>query len=96
MQLGRSFEWIFWHSLSAVALRIVIVWLFENSGRGVLVAVLFHAMINVSWALFPNSGSYYDPAVTFAILTLVVGAILACWGKSLGARNASCYWPGTA
>ena len=91
VQLGRSYEWILWHSLSAVALRIVIVWLFENSGGSVLVAVLFHAMINVSWALFPDSGSYYDPAVSFAILTLVVGSIIARWGKSLGASDASCY-----
>ena len=91
VQLGRSLEWILWHSLSAVALRIIIVWLFENSGTSVLVAVLFHAMINVSWALFPDSGSYYDPAVTFAILILIVGTIIARWGKSLRARDTSCY-----
>ena len=30
-QLGRSLEWIFWHSLSAVALRVIIVWLFEST-----------------------------------------------------------------
>ena len=33
-----------------------------------LVAVPFHAMVNAFWALFPESGSNYDPAVTFAIL----------------------------
>lgn len=79
VQLGRSTEWILWHSLNAVALRIIIVWLFENARKNVLIAVLFHTMINVSWALFPNSGSYYDPFVTFVILALAVGLILSLW-----------------
>lgn len=75
VQLGRSTEWILWHSLSAVALRIIIVWLFENTGGSMIVAVLFHTMINVSWALFPVAGSYYDPLVTFAILAISSGLI---------------------
>jgi uncharacterized protein len=86
VQLGRSPEWILWHSLSAVALRVIIVWLFENTGKSVFVAVLFHTMINVTWALFPNSGSYYNPFVTFVILTLAVGSIIALWGPATLAR----------
>ena len=86
VQLGRDADWIFWHSLSAVALRVVIVWLFENTGASVTVAVLFHTMINVSWALFPNAGSYYDPFVTFVILALAVGLIVLLWGPISLAR----------
>jgi membrane protease YdiL (CAAX protease family) len=86
IQLGRSPEWIFWHSLSAMALRVVIVWLFENARQSVLVAVLFHTMINVSWALFPIAGSDYDPFVTFVILALAAGPIVALWGPATLAR----------
>jgi len=75
-QMGHSPEWILWHSLCAVALRIIIVWLFENTGGSLLVAVLFHTMSNVSWALFPNAGSFYDPFVTLVILTLAVALII--------------------
>lgn len=78
-QLGRTPEWILWHSLSAVALRIIIVWLFENTGMSILVAVVFHTMINLSWTLFPIAGSYYDPFVSFVILSLAVGLIIALW-----------------
>lgn len=85
VQLGRNAEWIVWHSLSAVALRVIIVWLFENTGRSVFIAVVFHTMINVSWALFPNSGSY-DPFARFVILTLAVGLILSIWGPTTLAR----------
>jgi membrane protease YdiL (CAAX protease family) len=86
IQLGRGADWIFWHCLSTVALRIVIVWLFENTGKSIFIAVLFHAMVNLSWALFPNSGSYYDPFVTFVILALAVGSILLVWGPATLAR----------
>jgi uncharacterized protein len=82
-QLGRSQAWTLWHSLSAVMLRIIIVWLFENTGKSLFSAVLFHTMINLSWALFPSSGSYYDPFVTFVILLLAVGMIVGLWGSKL-------------
>ena len=79
VQLGRSSDWILWHSLSAVALRVIIVWLFENSGGSMLVAVLFHTMINVSWSLFPVSGSFYDPLVMFVILGIPSILIAIIW-----------------
>lgn len=79
VQLGRSADWILWHSLSAVALRVIIVWLFENTGGSMLVAVLFHTMINVSWALFPVSGSFYDPLVTLVILSSSSLLIATLW-----------------
>lgn len=81
-QLGRSLEWIFWRSLSAVALRVIIVWLFESTGGSILIAVLFHTMINLSWALFPVAGSYYNPLVTFVILAIAVGAIASLWRRN--------------
>ena len=83
VQLERSTYWIFWHSLSAVALRIIIVWLFENTDGSMIVAVLFHAMINLSWALFPVAGSYYDPLVTFIILAIASGLIAIRWKQKV-------------
>lgn len=67
-QLGRSAWWIAWHSLCAVAMRVIMVDLYEWAGRRVSVTVLFHAMINLSWALFPVAGSYYDPFLAFLLL----------------------------
>ena len=86
VQLGRSADWIVWHGLSTVALRIIIVWLFENTGKSVFIAVLFHTMINVSWALFPNAGSFYDPFIAFVILALAAGIIVLLWGSTTLAR----------
>ncbi len=83
VQMGRSTDWIIWHMLSTVALRFIIVWLFESTGKSILIAVLFHAMINLTWALFPVAGSFYDPFVTFLILAFPVSAIIAWWRLKL-------------
>lgn len=81
-QLGRGGGWILWHNLSAVTLRIIIVWLYENAGRNVLIAVIFHAMINLSWAVFPEQGSHYDPLVTLMILATLAAVIVLVWKRS--------------
>jgi uncharacterized protein len=79
VQQGRSVYWILWQCLGAVAMRIIIVWLFENTRKSILIAVLFHTMFNISWALFPVAASFYDPFVTFLILAFAVIAIVTCW-----------------
>ncbi len=79
-QLGHDTNWIFWHVLCTIALRIIIVWLYENTRQSVLVAVLFHAMLNLSWVLFPTSSSYYHPLVTFWILAFAVSLIVFIYG----------------
>lgn len=80
VQIGRTADWIFWHGLSIVALRVIIVWLFVNTGQSVFIAVLCHTMINLPWSVFANYGSFYDPFITFVLLMVVVGAIVALWG----------------
>ena len=81
IQLGQDTNWIFWQCLCAVALRIIIVWLYENTNQIVFIAVLFHTMINVSWVLFPITGSYYQPFVTFLILALAAGVVVFFYGS---------------
>ena len=86
VQLGRSANWILWHGLSIIALRVIIVWLFVNTGQSVFIAVLFHTMSNMPWGVVTNYGSFYDPFVTFVILTLAAGLVAAYWGPATLAR----------
>ena len=83
VQLEQDTNWIFWQCLCAVALRIIIVWLYENTNQSVFIAVLFHTMINVSWLLYPITGSYYQPFVTFLILALAAGVIVFYFGPKI-------------
>ncbi len=86
IQQGHPAAWILWKCLEAVALRTLIVWLWNNTGRGLLPAVLVHALYNVSWSLFPDSGSLYDPAVGGSILAVAAAIVTVLWGPKTLAR----------
>lgn len=75
--------WIAWWSLGTVAIRVLIVWLYNNTGRSVFAASLFHATTNVSTITF---ASYYDPRITGSILALVAAIVAVAWGPHRLAR----------
>lgn len=94
LQNKQTADWILWQRLGSVFLRIIMVWIYNNTGRSVFSSVLFHAMNNLSWTLFPNYGSHYDPFITGVILLLVTGLVIIGWdAKTLAhyrfARNNS-------
>ena len=78
-QAERSVAWITWWSLGTVAARVIIVWLYNNTGKSVFAAALFHTTVNVAWQLFPVNGSYFDPRLYGLILALVA-IIIVTWG----------------
>jgi membrane protease YdiL (CAAX protease family) len=75
-QVDRSLEWIAWWSLGTLSLRTIMVWFYAHAGDSVFAAAIFHAMINLSWQLFPINGSFYDPRI-FSLVTLALGVLLA-------------------
>jgi membrane protease YdiL (CAAX protease family) len=83
---GNGLDFIAWQRIYAVALRVLIVWAYSNTGKSVLAAVIMHATDNVSFALFPNFGSHYDPAVVAPITIAAAALVTYLWGpKSLAA-----------
>jgi len=87
LQVHRPLVWIAWWSLWTVASRVIITWLYNNTGKSVFAAALFHATINVTWQLFPIQGSFFDPRVTGAITAFVAGAVVIVWGPRTLARR---------
>lgn len=84
IQAHRPSAWILWHSLGTVALRVIIVWLYNNTHKSLFAAILCHTTVNMSEFLFPNYGSHYDPFV-FGV-GLILTALLVTWpwgGKML-------------
>jgi membrane protease YdiL (CAAX protease family) len=83
----RSLAWIAWWGLGTLALRVIITWLYNNTGQSVFIAVLFHAMFNLTWQLFPIDGSYYDPRVTSVIMTAVALVVVIASGPGTLVRT---------
>lgn len=81
IQTHHDLEWIVWQCFTTVALRILIVWIYNNTGKSVIAAIFFHTMINVSDTLFPNNGSYYNPAITGPIIVIAACVITFLWGS---------------
>ncbi|MBI5351054.1 MAG: CPBP family intramembrane metalloprotease [Chloroflexi bacterium] len=81
LQAQNTAAWIVWHSLYSVGLRILIVWIYNNTQKSVFAAILVHTMDNVSWTLFPNYGSHFDPFIGFIVMTVVVGIIIFLWDR---------------
>jgi len=80
-------DWIAMQCANQVVTRILIVWIYNNTGKSVFAAILIHAVSNLSTlVLFPVNGSYYDPFVADALLTIVVAMVVFLWGPNTLAR----------
>jgi uncharacterized protein len=86
LQGDRTPTWMAWQRLSSVAFRVLIVWLYYNTGRNLFAAVTVHATDNVSWALYPTFGSHYDPFVTCVTTTAAASIVALLWGPRTLAR----------
>lgn len=86
LQADHTVAWIVWHSLYSIALRVLIVWIYNNTGKSVFAAILVHTTDNVSWALFPNFGSHYDPFILLTITALVAAMVTLLWGPKTLSR----------
>jgi membrane protease YdiL (CAAX protease family) len=84
--LHRSPTWIAWWSLYAVSARILIVWLYSNTGRSVFAVALFHATLNIAYTLFPVYGSYFDMRLGGLVVALAAALATAMWGSKTLAR----------
>ena len=84
MQAHRSVAWMGWYALFTVATRVVMVWIFNNTGKSVFGAAVFHAMLNLSWFLIPDE--YFDPRIAGLIITFVAVIVAVVRGPRTLAR----------
>jgi uncharacterized protein len=80
-QAHRAVEWVAWWSLGTVAARVIMVWLYNHTGKSVFGAALFHAASNLCWQRFPIHGSFFDPRVTGLITAAVAVVVIGVWRR---------------
>jgi membrane protease YdiL (CAAX protease family) len=80
IQMHQPASWIVWQSINIVVTRIIIVWIYNNTGRSVFAIILYHTMYNVSTVLLPMFGLIYDPIITTIILSAIALVVIFLWG----------------
>ena len=85
----RSPSWIAWWCLYAVAARILIVWLYNNTGKSVFAVALFHDTLNLAWMLFPVYGSHFDMRLGGLVMAAIAVTVTVVWGPRTLARHKS-------
>lgn len=71
VQTHRSVAWIAWWTLGSIALRVIMVWLYNGTRGSVVAAAVFHAVSNLCRQLFPIRGSWFDPRLHGLLMTAV-------------------------
>ena len=82
----RPLAWIAWWCLYAMAARLLTVWLYNNTGRSVFAASVFHATLNLAFMLFPVNGSHFDMRIGGLVMAGVAGVVVVVWGPRSLAR----------
>jgi len=78
--------WIVWHRGGSVLLRVLIAWLYNNTGKSIFAVITFHAMVNIGQLVWPFYGSYYDPFIPFILLAVTAAIVTFLWGPKTLAR----------
>lgn len=86
VQMHQTANWIVWQSINILVTRIIIVWLYNNTGKSLFAAILYHSMNNVSTILFTSFGLIYDPMFTTVILIAIALTVTLLWGSKTLAR----------
>lgn len=76
----RSPTWIAWWCLYAMAARILMVWLYNNTGKSVFAVALFHATLNLTWLLFPVNGSHFVMRLAGLVMACTALVVIGVWG----------------
>jgi len=72
-----------------VTFRVLTVWLYNNTGKSVFAAILFHAVTNTGRSIFPGSRSafeLYDGAIGYGLIAIMTVIVVYLWGSKTLAR----------
>jgi len=63
-----------------VATRVIVIWIYDNTGRAVIAVVLFHAIANLTFkSVFPG-GSFESERIISVLLTMIAVIVAIVWG----------------
>ena len=89
IEAGQSPAWIAWGCLDMLGTRVLMVWLYNNTGKSVFAVALYHAIANLSVkSMFPG-GSFEAERVIAVILAGAAAGATILWGPRTLTRGSS-------
>jgi len=67
---------------SVLLLSIIFTWLYNNTGRSVLVVMAFHTSVNVSYWMIPINSTFTGPIYYTIMLAIIVILIIIFYGSN--------------
>jgi uncharacterized protein len=90
IQQGHNAVWIAWATLGTVAVRVLIVWIFNNTRKSLFACILFHTMFNAGRILFPKDKIHNPlvdyPQIHYSLIAVVAVIVIFLWGSKSLAR----------
>lgn len=87
---GHNFYWISWATLGTVAVRVLIVYIFNNTGKSLFACIVFHTMLNLGRPLFPKDEMHNPlvdcPAIHYSTIAIIAVITIFLWGSKSLAR----------
>jgi uncharacterized protein len=91
IQQGHNLTWIAWATLGTVAARVLIVWIYNNTGKSLFACILFHTLLNVGRPLFPRDEIHNPlvdyPYIHYSIIAIAAVIVIFLWGSKTLARH---------
>jgi uncharacterized protein len=85
IQQGHNLTWIAWATLGTVAVRVLIVWIYNNTGKSLFACILFHTLLNVGRPLFSRDEIHNPlvdyPYVHYSIIAIAAVIVIFLWGS---------------
>jgi uncharacterized protein len=85
LQQGHGLTFIVWATLGTVAVRVFIVWLFNNTGKSLFACILFHTMLNLGRPLFPKDETHNPlvdyPEIHYSLIAIIAAIVILLWGS---------------
>ncbi|MGB4596020.1 MAG: CPBP family glutamic-type intramembrane protease [Anaerolineaceae bacterium] len=82
IELGQTLPLMAWGTLFTVGIRILTVWLYNNTGKSVFVAILFHAISNTARSIFPGGRPAFElgnAAIGYSIVVVTALIVVYLW-----------------
>jgi membrane protease YdiL (CAAX protease family) len=90
ISIGQSLGLIIWGGvILAVSFRILVVWIYNNTGKSVFAVIVFHAVTNTGRSIFPGTRAAFelgDGAIGYGLIAITAVIVVYLWGPKTLAR----------